>query len=95
MWGAAKLGTRVAVNEKARLCQLFEEGNARRAWWDEHWDELVARYPDQFVAVVGREVVGARADLSDLLDELDELYPGERPVAEIEFVTADQGSLVL
>ena len=41
-------------------------------FWIEHFDELVARYPDEFVAVSvhDREVVDHDPDLSVLMDRL-------------------------
>ena len=43
--------------------QLLEEDRRKRAFFREHWDELAARYPDQFVAVKDGEVIIADADL--------------------------------
>lgn len=38
-----------------------------QAFWDEHYREFLAEYPEQFVAVQDREVVAVAADLSQLI----------------------------
>lgn len=35
-----------------------------------HWRELLKRYPEQWVAILDEEIVGANPDYADLLDEL-------------------------
>ena len=44
-----------------------EEAMATWRWWEEHYEELLARYPEQFVAIdKNRDVVGAAATLDEL-----------------------------
>lgn len=43
---------------------------AETAFWAEHYQEYVQKYPDQFVAVHGGEVVAASPDLESLLEQL-------------------------
>jgi hypothetical protein len=79
----------------AQLAEQMSNARRRQEWWDTHYDELLARYPEQFVAVIGHEVVAARANLDDLLDDLEQSHADEQFEADIEFVTGDHGSLVL
>jgi len=67
---------------------------ARRAFWDAQYHELLARYPDQFVAVRDDEVVAHRCCLRDLALELNErgLDPRE---TWIEFMRATDRSVML
>ncbi len=45
----------------------LEEAKATWRWWEEHYEELLAQYPEQFVAInKDREVVAAAAHLTDL-----------------------------
>ncbi len=44
-----------------------EEAMATWRWWEEHYDELLPRYREQFVAIdKNRDVVGAAATLDEL-----------------------------
>ena len=47
-----------------------EEAMATWRWWEEHYDELLARYPEQFVAIDKNRVVVAAAATLDALANL-------------------------
>ena len=48
-----------------------EEAMATWRWWEEHHAELLARYPEQFVAIdKNREVIAASPRLGDLYDTI-------------------------
>jgi len=51
----------------------FAEAKKEDAYWQEHYQELIGRYPDQFVAVAraNGEVVVTDPDLYGLLDALE------------------------
>ena len=49
-----------------------EEAMATWQWWEEHHEELLAQYPEQFVVInKEREVIGAYPHLRDLSDAMD------------------------
>lgn len=83
---------------QARIPELEEgmrEAARECAFWQAHHDEFFARYPEQYVAVAGEEVVAAHPDLPVLLEELARL--GLRPSGDvmIEFVTNEASRLLL
>lgn len=48
-----------------------EEAMATWRWWEEHHAELLARYPEQFVAIdKNREVIATSPRLGDLYDTI-------------------------
>ncbi len=59
-----------------------------------HWDDLLERYPEQWIAIYNREVVGAATDFDSLLAELKKTgVPIGR--ARIEHMTRDGDVLIL
>ena len=66
-----------------------EEAMATWRWWEEHYGELLSRYPEQFVLIdKNRKVIGAYPSLTDVCSAMDE--KGLRFVkdADTEFITA-------
>lgn len=64
------------------------------AWFEAHQEEMLAKYPEHWVAVFNQKVVGADPDFDRLLDSLDKRrIPSER--AFIERVTAKEELLIL
>ena len=59
--------------------EFWERVEAQRRFWDEHYEELRSRYPDQFVAVLDGEVVATGRHLADIERELRArgLRPGD------------------
>ena len=49
---------------------LWERAEEEQRFWDEHYEELRSRHPDQFVAVVDGEVVATGRHLADIEREL-------------------------
>ncbi len=73
----------------------FKEAEEIQQFWNEHHEELLERYPEQFVAVKDGEVVAANADLALLVYELRDMSLDPRTDVAIEFVTATLGSQLL
>lgn len=57
-------------------------------WIDENFPELRREYPDQYIAVRRRRVVGVNPDPEALLKGLAETYP-EHLTIPIEFIPAE------
>jgi hypothetical protein len=49
---------------------LWERAEQEDAFWSQHYQTLLAKYPEQFVAVVDGKVVAASTDLQALLQLL-------------------------
>lgn len=73
----------------------FEEAEAIDRFWAEHHDELLAGYPEQFVAVKDGEVVASNTDLALLIYDLRDQGLSPRTDVWIEFITANVGKLLL
>ena len=59
-----------------------------------HWEELLQQYPEQWVAILNREVVGVAPNFDQLLTDLQTTgVPIGR--ARIEHLTRDEDLLVL
>ncbi len=69
----------------------LEEAKATWRWWEEHYEELLAQYPEQFVLIdENREVIGAYPNLTDACDGATErgLVLGDD--ADVEFITGQR-----
>jgi Family of unknown function (DUF5678) len=55
--------------EKAR--DALRAAQEEEAFWEKHYPELLARYPDQFVAVRGGKVIASDSDLMRLATTLE------------------------
>jgi hypothetical protein len=49
----------------------FKRGREERAFWAAHYLDLLARYPDEWVAVENGEVIARAAHVWDLVQELE------------------------
>ncbi|MDE3096019.1 MAG: hypothetical protein KGK07_08460 [Chloroflexota bacterium] len=75
---------------KERMLEAAEE----QEYWDRHYDEVLAKYPDQFVAVKDGVVVGAESDLAQLIFVLSTRHIDIRDTW-VRFVTEDHSKLLL
>jgi hypothetical protein len=73
----------------------MDEARQIREFWAQHHDELLAVYPEQFVAVKDGEVVAANPDLAMLVYELRDKRLDPRKDVLIEFITARASTLLL
>jgi len=64
----------------------FQEMDRSFQYWCDHFDELLAQYPEQIVAIKDGKVVGANADLLELDRTLR--AQGIKPPIFARFVTA-------
>ncbi len=53
--------------QPAELAQFREDAD----YYGEHYEDLLARYPNQWVAIYRQQLVGAAPVLDDLLTELE------------------------
>jgi hypothetical protein len=73
----------------------FDEAMELQRFWDAHYAELLATYPEQFVAVKDGRVVATNTDLALLVYELRDHGIDARTDVAIQFITAKSGSLLL
>lgn len=74
--------------------QGIEQFEADRAFFDEHREELLERYPDRWIAIYHQQVVGTARDPRRLAAQLRRkgIPPGE---VFREYVTARDDVLIL
>ena len=85
----------MSVSTLARPEPSFEESKRIHAFWLEHQDEFLARYPEQFVAVKDGNVVAANPDLAMLFYELRDLGLNARTDVAIQLISSRAASLLL
>lgn len=49
------------------LWELKQEADRERAFWNEHYQDFVQKYPDQFVAVHDGQVIAVSDDLEPFI----------------------------
>ncbi len=71
------------LDTKADMKRFHEDGQ----FFDAHYDELLEKYPERWIAVFYKEVVGSDTDFDRLLDDMkSQGFPLSRMV--IDRVTA-------
>lgn len=75
----------------------FDEAAELGRFWEECYDELLERYPEQFVAADpdSGEVILAESSLAVLVDRLRERSLDPRTDVAIEFITAQRRNLLV
>jgi hypothetical protein len=74
--------------------QAWKDAEARRAFWNKHYERFLKEYPDQFVAVRDGEIVATSPRLVELADQLEArgLAPTD---VWIEFFHSAVGTMIL
>ena len=68
-----------------------EEAMATWRWWEEHYEELLAQYPEKFVVIdKDREVIGAYPHLVDASDAVEAMGLEFTKDVDLEFITAQK-----
>ena len=70
-------------------------GRERQLWWDAHYAELLALYPERFVAVKDGEVVATSEDLAMLFYSLRDLGLSASRDVSVKFLSARQANWLL
>ncbi len=79
------------MQEQIKELQRFKKDTA---YFEKHRDELLGKYPEQWVAIFNEKVAGASVDLEQLLTDLEQhAVPIEK--ALIEHVSAKDELLIL
>jgi hypothetical protein len=66
----------------------WQEADREQRFWQEHYQEFLSTYPDQFVAVHDGQVVAVSDHLWDLSDSLERLHLKPKDVWVQFFSTA-------
>lgn len=89
-----RMRERLSAAEAERIREAFRVAAEWNALWQERYQELLKRYPDQFVAIDRHgDVVAAHPDPLELGRLLDERGIQRHDVSE-RLVTADPGKLM-
>lgn len=73
----------------------LEEAAEIHRFWEEHYAELLAGYPEMFVAVRDGHVVAANPDLAFLVYDLRDKHLDPRKDVAIEFISSNSARLLL
>lgn len=73
----------------------IQDAAAIQQYWDEHYAELLAQFPEQFVAVKDGAVIASHRDLAMLIYVLRDRGMDVRTDVAIEFVTSRADRLQL
>ncbi len=84
----------MAVPSLEQAKRRMREAEEQQQFWDSHYDELLAKHRDQFVAVKDGRIVGAEADLAQLIRVLSARHIDIRDTW-VRFVTEDHSKLIL
>ena len=79
----------------AQLLPSFEEAASIQRFWDQHYPELLADYPDKFVAVANGVVVASNSDLALLIYDLRDKGLNPRTDVAIEYISSKSATLLL
>lgn len=60
----------LGLPNQASLDAAWRRAEERRVYWDAHREQHTQDYPDQFVAVLGGNVIGHDPDLMSLVQQL-------------------------
>ena len=72
----------------------WREADNQVEFWKAHRDEYLKEYPDQFVAVVGGEIVATSHDLQDMIVQLKQRGLNPRDVW-LQFFDTNAAAMVL
>lgn len=73
---------------------LFRRGREERAYWERHYPDLLARYPDEWIAVHEDTVVARALNIWDLVQVLEDQGIDSRD-AWITFLNATRRAISL
>jgi hypothetical protein len=80
--------------DPAALRTALKAAHAEQEYWESHWEEMLTRYPEQFVAVFEGNVVAHGSDLRDLYESVVEAGI-DPPSAWVKYITDTPPLLVL
>ncbi len=64
-------------------------------WLDKHRDELRRKYPDRYVAILGKKVAAQSAEFHAVISELRKRSEAAPAIAAIDFMNKDEVVWVL
>ncbi|MCI0698058.1 DUF5678 domain-containing protein [candidate division KSB1 bacterium] len=82
------------INEEVILEKL-RSSEADSIWFNEHYEELKAKYKNEWVAVFRKKVVDHHRNQKVLLRRLRENYPQDSDAIVVEFVSLEDVILIL
>lgn len=81
--------------QREMFMQKIKKFGEDTKWLDRHYDELKIEYPDEWVAVFKKNVVGHDRDLHELMEELEKKYGDDAGHMAVEFVSPKKVELTL
>lgn len=83
----------MSVVQNGLYKKMFEEVRRDREWFLKNYQELVSKYPEEFVAIWDEEVIADAPDLGKLKNKIPNELKGEKPL--IKYVSREGIELIL
>ena len=77
------------------ITEQIKEFESNTKWIDDHYQELKAKYPDEYVAVWNEKVVGHGMELPSLMETLWKCYPEDYRHTPVEYISTEDVHLIL
>ena len=81
--GAKETASLLMQKQGRQISMLLKRHTIDAEWVSMHYDELKEKYPDQYIAVLRRQVLDSDIDRENLLERLRSRF------AEIDYITID------
>ncbi len=85
----------MAADAPVRPEPSMAEASSIEKFWEQHYQELLKDYPEQFVAVRDGKVIASDSDLAMLVSDLRDRGIDARTAVAIQFISAASASLQL
>jgi len=80
---------------KQNLIKELETFESNFKWIDKHYEALKNKYPDQWVAVFNKRVVGNHKNLKNVIRRLKESFPEDYDHIAVEYISTKKIELIL
>ena len=80
---------------KQEVVKELEAFEGDLKWIDKHYNALKNQYPDQWVAVFNKRVVGTHKNLKNVIRKLKESFPENYDQIAIEYISTKKIELIL
>jgi hypothetical protein len=80
-------------NEGRKIAMVLQRQTGDSTWVSAHYSELVEKYPERYVAVHRRQVIGNSEDYEELRSELKRRFENVDDIT-IEFITTKRLKLL-
>jgi len=81
--------------ENQAMVQQLEKFERDMDWLQRHYDDLAEKYPNEYVAVLDKDVVEHGRDLRRIMGWIEAKYPKEHNRVAVKFISPEKVELIL